>query len=79
MNACESAARDASRIEEEKKMGTKLEKYGLDKYVGGSRNVGPGEAEKRMELLEKAREDFERQNGYRGGLGDLYDWLRKPA
>lgn len=56
-----------------------MEKYGLERYIATGEGVKPGEAEKRMELLDKAWGDYEREHKNRGTLGDVYDWLRKPA
>lgn len=58
-------------------MDTRMERYGLDGYIGTGRGVKPGEAERRIELLAEAREDFKREKGYVGSLGDLYAWLRE--
>ena len=58
-------------------MATRMERYGLDGYIGTGRGVKPGEAERRIELLAEAREDFKREKGYVGSLGDLYAWLRE--
>ena len=52
-----------------------MEGYGLDGYIGAGCGVKPGEAERRIGLLAEAREDFKRERGYLGSLGDLYAWL----
>ena len=60
-------------------MVTRMQKYGLDKYYGGSEPVRPGEAEKRIQLLAVAGEDFAKQNGRTAPLVDLLAWLKEDV
>ena len=55
---------------------TRVDDYGLRRYIGGSSGLSSGECFERFELTQKALSDWRGETGVAGGsLGDFYDWL----